>query len=65
MTVLIEMKETQQAQTWCRINKTTKQRVFYTVHDPRDIETHECVRVMLTRALFWVSERNEADYKKK
>jgi len=65
VTVLIEMKETQQPQTWCRINKDTKQRTVYTVHDPIDIEKHESVRVMLTRALFWASERNELEYKKK
>ena len=63
VTVLIESLG--EPQTWARVNKTTKQRVVYTIHDPRDIETHECVRVMLTRALFWASERNEADYKKK
>jgi hypothetical protein len=63
--VLIEMKESEQPQTWCRINKDTKQRSVYTVHDPIDIEKHECVRTMLARALFWASERNEADYKKK
>ncbi len=65
VTVLIEMKETQQPQTWCRINKDTKQRTVYTVHDPIDIEKHESVRVMMTRALFWASERNEMEYKKK
>jgi hypothetical protein len=64
VTVLIEMKDSQEPQTWCRINKTTKQRTFYTVHDPVDIEKHESVRVMLARALFWTSERNEADYRK-
>lgn len=64
VTVLLEMKETQQPQTWCRVNKETKQRTFYTVHDPRDIEKHESVRVMLARALFWACEKGEADYKK-
>ncbi len=63
VTVLIESLG--EPQTWARINKNTKQRVVYTVHDPRDIETHDCVRVMLTRALFWASERKESDYKKK
>jgi hypothetical protein len=65
VTVLIEMKESQEPQTWCRINKQTKQRTFYTVHDPVDIEKHESVRVMLARALFWACEHNEANYKKK
>ena len=65
VTVLIEMKDSKEPQTWCRVNKDTKQRTVYTVHDPRDIETHESVRVMLTRALFWASERKESDYKKK
>ncbi len=60
----IEMKDSNEPRTWCRINKDTKQRTFYTVHDPRDIEAHESVRVMLGRALFWAAEKNEADYKK-
>ena len=64
VTVLIEMKDSKEPQTWCRINKDTKQRTFYTVHDPRDIEAQESVRVMLARALFWAAEKNEADYKK-
>ncbi len=64
VTVLIEMKDSKEPQTWCRVNKKTKQRTVYTVHDPRDIEAHESVRVMLTRALFWAAEKNEADYKK-
>lgn len=61
---LIEMKETGDPQTWCRINKATKQRTFYTVHDPVDIEKHECVRLLLARALFWAAEKDEAAYKK-
>ena len=64
VTVLIEMKESKEPQTWCRVNKDTKQRTFYTVHDPRDIEAQESVRVMLARALFWAAEKTEADYKK-
>jgi len=64
VTVLIEMKDSKEPQTWCRINKDTKQRTVYTVHDPRDIEVQESVRVMLARALFWAAEKNEADYKK-
>jgi hypothetical protein len=36
----------------------------YTVHDPRDIEAQESVRVMLARALFWAADKKEADYKK-
>lgn len=62
--MLIEMKDSNEPRTWCRINKDTKQRTFYTAHDPRDIEAHESVRVMLGRALFWAAEKNEADYKK-
>ena len=64
VTVLIEMKESKEPQTWCRVNKDTKQRTFYTVHDPRDIEAQESVRVMLGRALFWAAEKTEADFKK-
>ena len=64
VTVLIEMQESKEPQTWCRVNKDTKQRTFYTVHDPRDIEAQESVRVMLARALFWAAEKTEADYKK-
>ena len=64
VTVLIEMKDSKEPETWCRINKDTKQRTFYTVHDPRDIEAQESVRVMLARALFWAAEKTEADYKK-
>lgn len=64
VTVLIEMKESKEPQTWCRVNKDTKQRTFYTVHDPRDIEAQESVRVMLARALFWAAEKTEADFKK-
>jgi hypothetical protein len=64
VTVLIEMKETKDPQTWCRINKDTKQRTVYTVHDPRDIEAQESVRIMLARALFWAADKKEADYKK-
>jgi hypothetical protein len=64
VTVLIEMKDSKEPQTWCRINKDTKQRTVYTVRDPRDIEPQESVRVMLARALFWAAEKNEADYKK-
>ncbi|MCE9567984.1 MAG: hypothetical protein K8U57_38780 [Planctomycetes bacterium] len=64
VTVLIEMKDSKGPQTWCRVNKQTKQRTVYTVHDPRYIEGHESVRVMLARALFWAAEKNEADYKK-
>jgi hypothetical protein len=64
VTVLIEMKETKDPQTWCRVNKDTKQRTVYTVHDPRDIEAQESVRVMLARALFWAADKDEADYKK-
>jgi len=64
VTVLIEMKETKDPQTWCRVNKSTKQRTFYTVHDPVDIEKHDSVRIMLTRALFWACEKTETAYKK-
>jgi hypothetical protein len=64
VTVLIEMKDSKEPQTWCRINKDTKQRTFYTVHDPVDIEKYEPVRVMLTRALFWAAEKEETAYKK-
>lgn len=65
VTVLLEMKESKEPQTWCRVNKKTKQRTFYTVHDPRDIEKHDSVKVMLTRALFWAAQKNEAEYRKK
>jgi hypothetical protein len=34
----IEMKDSNEPRTWCCINKDTKQRTFYAVHDPRDIE---------------------------
>lgn len=64
VTVLIE-SEHGQPQVWARTRKDTKQRVFYLVHDPRDIQQHEVVRQMMARALFWVTERTEADYKKK
>ena len=47
-----------------RSSQENKQRVFYFVHDPRDIQEHEVVKQMITRALFWVTDRNEADYKK-
>jgi hypothetical protein len=65
VTVLIEMKEQEQPQTWCRINKKTKQRTFYTVHDPADIEKHACVRVMLARAIFWAADKDMTAYEKK
>lgn len=65
VTVLLEMKESKEPQTWCRVNKKTKQRTVYTVHDPRDIEKHDCVKVMLSRALFWAAQKDEADYRKK
>jgi hypothetical protein len=61
--VLIESVEGQ-PQTWVYTNKATKLKVFYTVHDPRDFEKHEAVRQMMARALFWVSDRDEASYKK-
>ena len=64
VTVLIEMKESKEPQTWCRVNKDTKQRTFYTVHDPRDIEAQESVRVMLAQALFWAAEKDIAAYRK-
>lgn len=64
VTVLIEMQDSKEPQTWCRENKQTKQRTVYTVHDPRDIEAQQSVRVMLARALFWTAVKNEADYKK-
>lgn len=63
VTVLIE-SESGEPQTWARINKKTKQRTFYTVHDPNDIAKHESVRTMLARAIFWAGELNEADFKK-
>ncbi len=56
--VLIEMKDSKEPQTCCRVSKDTKQRTFYTVHDPRDIEAQASVRVMLARALFWAAEKN-------
>lgn len=65
VTVLLEMKESKQPQAWCRVNKKTRQRTFYTVHDPRDIEKHESVRLMLARALFWACGKDEAGYRKK
>lgn len=65
VTVLLEMKESKEPQTWCRVNRKTRQRSFYTVHDPRDIEKHESVKVMLARALFWACEKDEAGYRKK
>jgi len=64
VTVLIEKKDSNEPQTSCRVNKDTKQRTFDTVHDPRDIEGHESVRVMLAQALLWAAEKTEADYKK-
>lgn len=63
VTVLIESVEGQ-PQVWTRINKDTKQRVFYLIHDPIDIQNIEAVRQMMARALFWLTEREEADYKK-
>jgi type 1 glutamine amidotransferase len=61
--VLVETHEGQ-PQVWVREKKGEKPRVFYFVHDPRDIQQHEVVRQMIARALFWATERNEADYKK-
>jgi hypothetical protein len=61
--VLVETHEGQ-PQVWVREKKGDKPRVFYFVHDPRDIQQHEVVRQMIARALFWATEKNEADYKK-
>lgn len=62
VTVLVEAEG--HPQTWVRTNKVTKQRTFYTVHDPHDIMNHESVRVMLTRALFWAAQMDEVKYRK-
>jgi hypothetical protein len=64
VTVLIEMEESGEPQTWCRTHKETGRRSVYTVHDPADIQKHAAVRTMLTRALFWAAGKNEADYRK-
>lgn len=61
--VLIESQEGQ-PQVWAREKQSERPRVFYFVHDPRDIQQHEVVRQMIARALFWVTDRNEADYRK-
>lgn len=61
--VLVESHEGQ-PQVWAREKQGEKPRVFYFVHDPRDMQQHEVVRQMIAGALFWVTERNEADYKK-
>jgi hypothetical protein len=63
VTVLIETTAGE-PQTWVRTNKATKLRSAYTVHDPHDITNHEAVRVMLTRALFWAAQLDEAKYRK-
>lgn len=63
VTVLIETVEGE-PQTWARANKNTKLRAVYTVHDPMDIMNHEPVRVMLTRALFWAANVDEAKYRR-
>jgi hypothetical protein len=60
--VLVESHEGQ-PQVWVREKKGDKPRVFYFVHDPRDLQQHEVVRQMIARALFWATERNEADYR--
>lgn len=61
--VLVESQEGQ-PQVWAREKKGEKPRVFYFVHDPRDLQQHEVVRQMVARALFWVTGRNAADYQK-
>ncbi len=63
VTVLIETTAGE-PQTWARTNNATKLRSVYTVHDPNDIMKHEAVRVMLTRALFWAAQMDEAKYRK-
>lgn len=62
--VTVLMEADGHPQTWVRTNKVTKQRTFYTVQDPNDIMKHEAVRVMLTRALFWAAQKDEAKFRK-
>ena len=62
VTVLVVTAEGE-PQVWCRTRPGDKPNcVFYFVHDPEDLELHECVRRMVARAIFWVADKDHRKY---
>lgn len=51
-------------QSWIRINKVNRQRVFYTRFDERDLAKDEGVRDFLVRAIFWAVKQDAAKFAK-
>jgi len=62
VTVLVVTAEGE-PQVWCQTRAGDEpNRVFYFVHDPEDLEQHECVRRMVARAIFWVANQDHRKF---
>ena len=64
VTVLVESEG--MPQVWVRDKQpNVERRLFYVGYDPVDFEKISELREMITRAIFWVANRNSSDFRRK